>query len=120
FPLIEDSLLAKVSFLGRSTNGWGRNHQPGADEEQLGRTSDMASRAQLRWLAATNLTFDVSADYSKHRGSGMPHGLVHFAPTAGTDLFNQTAAIPVGPQWIVDHPDDIRVDTPMRDELEVF
>lgn len=120
FPLVEDVLFGKLSFLGRSTEGWGRNNWPGADQEELGRTSQVAGRAQLRWLASDALTFDASADYSRHRGTGMPHGMVHFTPTAASAAYNQSAGIPLDARWLAEHPDDIQVNTPMRDELEVF
>jgi iron complex outermembrane receptor protein len=119
FP-IADTLFGKVSMLARSTDGWGRNNWPGADDTKLGRESDVAGRAQVRWLASGTLTFDLSADWSKERGTGMPHGMVAFTDSDSTDAFNPGAAVPIGPQYIVRHPDDIQVNTPMRDELDVF
>lgn len=119
FP-IADTLFAKVSMLARSTDGWGRNNWPGADDNKLGRESDVAGRAQLRWVASDVLTFDVSADWSRERGTAMPHGMVAFTDSDSTDAYNPGAGVPIGPQYIVRHPDDIQVNTPMRDELDVF
>jgi len=64
-PLVADKLFAKLSAFGERRDGYVENLFDGSHHGGQLRTESV--RGALRWLASPDLTFDLSADYSRDR-----------------------------------------------------
>jgi iron complex outermembrane receptor protein len=121
---LADGVLARFGVLARTDSGYGRNlvARPGRSDE-MGRARDFAARLQLKFLLSDNFDIDVAADYLRHRGTPAPHTLVAFQSSPATVAFNAAnPTTPIGPQFLNSKPDldRVRLDTEMRDDLNVF
>ncbi len=123
-PVIEDVLAAKFTAYGKVTDGYGEDLEPAGGSGELGADDDIAGRAELLWTPASNAEFHLAVDASKRRGTAMPHGRVYYdaASPAGMlfDDGGSNSVIGVNGDVDSDDLDEITVDTPMNDDLDVF
>lgn len=78
---ITKNLFAKISAAKLTQDGYVKNTQTGQD---LGNQDTFAFRAATRWLATSDVTVDLSFDYSRDRSHGVPYinqGTVFIDPT---------------------------------------
>jgi len=100
FPIVEDKLLAKVSFSSKNRDGYGRrlDFTTGELIDRTGNENEAAGRIALRYLANENLTIDLIGDYSRVREQSVPTVLLNVDPMGGApiSLWNALIGGPAG------------------------
>ncbi len=84
-PLIDDTLLGRLSFSTRETDGHYKNIFTGNDDE-VDYIEDDSARARLIWNASDDLSFDFRAGYSEVKGGAINFNAAFALPAfvAGT------------------------------------
>ncbi|WP_321395549.1 TonB-dependent receptor [Emcibacter sp.] len=117
FPIVKDVLAGKVSFLAKNSDGYGYDNDPAGGGGNLGEERDVAGRVQLLYTPKDDMSFLLSADHTRRRGTVMPLGRVGYVQNAGNAAFDDGGTNSVIPY---DDPNLVRYDTPADDELDVY
>ncbi|WP_417320930.1 TonB-dependent receptor [Emcibacter sp.] len=117
FPIVNDVLAGKVSLLTKNSDGYGYDNDPAGGAGNLGEEGDVAGRLQLLYTPQDNLSFLLSGDHTRRRGTIMPLGRVGYVQNAANAAFDDG-----GSNSLVsnDDPNAVRFDTPAKDEMDVY
>lgn len=124
FPIVNDKLAGKFTIFGKTSNGYGKDLSPAGGSGNLGEDNDIAGRAQLLWTPSDSVKFNLSAEYSSRRGTAIPQGRIFYDATTPTGMAfddgGRNSVIGSGGNFSRDDLNQITVDTPMNDDLDVF
>ncbi len=107
FPIMDDVLSGRVSFLSKNSDGYGFDSDPAGDGGNLAVENDIAGRVQLLFTPKENISFLFSADHTRRRGTVIPHG------RAASTIPGDISLLPN------DDPDLVRLSAPIQDDLDV-
>ncbi|PCI44964.1 MAG: hypothetical protein COB49_10575 [Alphaproteobacteria bacterium] len=107
FPIIDDVLSGRVAFLSKNSDGYGFDSDPVGGGGNLAVENDIAGRAQLLFTPKENVSFLLSIDHTRRRGTVMPHGRVFSTIPGDISLLPK------------DDPNLVRLDAPIQDDLDV-
>lgn len=123
-PIAEDLLAGKFTVLAKQYDGYGEDNEPLGGQGGLGEDDDIAGSAQFRFTPSEFAEFNLSVDALRRRGTAIPQGRVFFdaASPAGMafDDGGTNSVIGNNLDFDSDDLDNITVDTPMNDDLDVF
>ena len=117
FPIVKDVLAGKVSLLTKNSDGYGYDNDPAGGGGNLGEEGDIAGRIQLLYTPKDNMSFLLSADHTRRRGTVMPLGRVGYVQNAANAAFDDGGTNSLLPY---DDPNLVSYDTPTTDELDVY
>ncbi len=123
-PIADDVLSGKFTFLGKTSDGWGEDLEPEGGSGNLGADDDIAGKIQLRWTPAETAEFNLSTEYWRRRGTGLPTGRVFFDETSpaapGFDDGGRNSVIGVDGDVSRDDLNLITLDASVQDHIDVF